>query len=135
MWPIVTKVKTHLDRPARTLAVAIGLAAIAAGALAAPAQADPIDDSFLTALRDAGLAFDNPVDTVALGKAVCPMLVEPGKNLAKVYTRVADSGIPPGVAAFFTGIAIQMYCPQAVSSIGNGTVLDWLPAARAIPGL
>lgn len=134
MRSIVTEVNTSIDRPVRTLLVAAGLTALAS-TMAAPAQADPLDDSFLSALSGAGMSVDNPVDTVALGKAVCPMLVEPGKNLAKVYSQVADNGIPPGVAAFFTGIAIQMYCPQAVSSIGNGTVLDWLPAARAIPGL
>jgi sugar/nucleoside kinase (ribokinase family) len=130
---IVTKVNKHLDRSVRTLVVAVSLAAVGAG-MAAPAQADPIDDSFLAALTDAGVAFDNPVDTVALGKAVCPMLIEPGKNFAKVYSRVADNGIPPDVAAFFMGIAISMYCPQMMASVGNGTVLDWLPAARAIPG-
>ncbi|MFV1363559.1 DUF732 domain-containing protein [Mycolicibacterium elephantis] len=111
-----------------------GLAA-AATALAAPAQADPADESFLAALRGAGMTIDNPVDMVALGESVCPMLVEPGKNLAKVYTQVTDSGIPPDIAAFFTGIAISSYCPQMLASVGNGTVLDWLPAARAIPGL
>ncbi|ODQ91317.1 DUF732 domain-containing protein [Mycolicibacterium flavescens] len=102
---------------------------------AAPAQADPIDDSFLAALTNAGVRFKNPVDMVRLGESVCPMLVEPGKNLAKVYSRVTDNGIPPDMAAFFTGIAISMYCPQMVSSVGNGTLLDWLPAARVIPGL
>ncbi|KUH80398.1 MULTISPECIES: DUF732 domain-containing protein [unclassified Mycobacterium] len=111
----------------------VGLAAVAT-TVAAPAQAEPIDDSFLAALSDAGVAFDNPTDTVALGRSVCPMLVEPGKNVARVYSQVADNGVPPEIAAFFTGIAISMYCPQAISSIGNGTVLDWLPAARAIPG-
>ena len=114
--------------------MAVGAAALAV-TVAAPAQADPIDDAFLAALNDAGVGFANPVDTVRLGESVCPMLVEPGKSLAKVYTRVADSGIPHDVAAFFTGIAISMYCPQMMASVGNGTVLDWLPAARAIPGL
>ncbi|BBY82897.1 hypothetical protein MPUL_40550 [Mycolicibacterium pulveris] len=111
-----------------------GLAA-AATALAAPAQADTADEAFLAALRGAGMTIDNPVDMVALGESVCPLLVEPGKNLAKVYTQVTDSGIPPDIAAFFTGIAISSYCPQMLASVGNGTVLDWLPAARAIPGL
>jgi len=116
------------------LAVVAGAAALAA-TVSAPAAADPLDDAFLAALTDAGVGFANPMDTVRLGESVCPMLVEPGKSLAKVYTRVADNGIPPGVAAFFTGIAISVYCPQMVASVGNGTVLDWLPAARAIPGL
>ena len=106
-----------------------------AAAVAAPAQADPIDDAFLSAVTEAGMGVANPVDTVRLGESVCPMLVEPGKSLAKVYAQVSDNGIPPDMAAFFTGIAISMYCPQMMTSVGNGTVLDWLPAARAIPGL
>jgi hypothetical protein len=110
------------------------LAAVAT-TVAAPAQADPADDAFLAALRGAGVAVDNPGDMVALGESVCPLLVEPGKNVAKVYTQVADNGVPPDIAAFFTGIAISTYCPQMVASVGNGTVRDWLPAARAIPGL
>jgi hypothetical protein len=99
--------------------------------LAAPSHADPIDDSFLAALRDGGVAYNDPANTVALGEAVCPMLVEPGKSVASVYSRVANNGIPPEMAAFFTGIAISMYCPQMMSSIGNGTFLNWLQ----VPGL
>ena len=59
------------------------------------------------------------------------MLVEPGKTLASVASRVGNNGISPDMAAFFTGIAISMYCPSMMSSIGNGTFLDWLQA----PGL
>ncbi|WP_390893425.1 DUF732 domain-containing protein [Mycobacterium deserti] len=124
----------HLDRTARALALGIGITT-AAAMFAAPAHADPLDDSFLRALRDGGMAYNNPVNTADLGRSVCPMLVEPGKSLASVYSQVSNNGVPPQMAAFFTGIAISMYCPQAMSSIGNGTFLDWLPAARAIPGL
>ncbi|WP_353651814.1 DUF732 domain-containing protein [Mycobacterium sp. E136] len=122
-----------VDVRVRALALGAGLAAMAT-TFAAPAQADTTDDAFLAALRGAGMTVDNPVNMVAVGESVCPMLVEPGKNLAKVYTQVSDNGIPPDIAAFFTGIAISMYCPQMMASVGNGTVLDWLPAARAIPG-
>jgi hypothetical protein len=122
-------VNSHLNLSTRALIATAGLMT-AAATFASPASADPIDDSFLAALRDGGVSFANPTDTVALGESVCPMLVEPGKNLAKVYTRVSDNGIPPEMAAFFTGIAISMYCPQMVSSIGNGTFLDWLPMGR-----
>ncbi|MGE2723809.1 DUF732 domain-containing protein [Mycolicibacterium pulveris] len=124
----------HVNRAAQGFALTAAVT-VGAAVLAAPAHADPADDSFLAALRGAGMTVDNPVDMVALGESVCPMLVEPGKNIAKVYTRVTDSGVPPDIAAFFTGIAISSYCPQMLASVGNGTVLDWLPAARAIPGL
>jgi hypothetical protein len=123
-------VNTHLNRSARALTLAIGLAA-ATTTFAAPAHADPIDDAFLNALTGGGLAYNNPASTVALGESVCPMLVEPGKSLATVYSQVSNNGIPPELAAFFTGIAISMYCPQMMSSIGNGTFLNFLQ----VPGL
>jgi Protein of unknown function (DUF732) len=110
--------------------VAVGLAT-AAALSATPARADTIDDAFLSALTDAGVGYNDPANTVALGEAVCPMLVEPGKSFASVYSRVANNGIPPEMAAFFTGIAISMYCPQMMSSIGNGTFLNLLQ----VPGL
>jgi hypothetical protein len=30
------------------------------------------------------------------------------------------------MAAFFTGIAISMYCPSMMQSLGNGTFLNFL---------
>ncbi len=63
------------------------------------------------------------------------MLVEPGKSFASVATTVADNGINPGVAAFFTGIAISMYCPQMMGSIGNGTFLNFLQQTPGMPGV
>jgi hypothetical protein len=123
-------VNTHLNRSARALTLAVGLTA-ATTTFAAPAHADTIDDAFLNALTNGGLAYNNPASTVALGESVCPMLVEPGKSFASVYSRVANNGIPPEMAAFFTGIAISMYCPQMMSSIGNGTFLNFLQ----VPGL
>ena len=41
------------------------------------------------------------------------MLVEPGKNLGvRSISTVSNNGINPDVAAFFTGIAISIYCPS-----------------------
>ena len=63
------------------------------------------------------------------------MLVEPGKSFAQVATTVADNGISPGVASFFTGIAISMYCPQMMGSIGNGTFLNMLQDNQGLSGM
>jgi hypothetical protein len=123
-------VNKQVDLTTRALIVAVGLTT-AAATFAAPAHADPIDDMFLTALTDGGMSFANGADTAALGRTVCPMLVEPGKNIASVYSQVTNSGISPEMTAFFTGIAISMYCPQMMSGLGNGTFLNWLQ----IPGL
>jgi hypothetical protein len=96
-------------------------------AVAAPASADPITDtSFLNALGNAGIGYNNPTDVTSLGQSVCPMLVEPGKSLASVYSTVSNNGINPDMAAFFTGIAISMYCPSMMTSLGNGTFLNFL---------
>jgi hypothetical protein len=104
--------------------------------VAAPAHADPTaDDSFLNALTTAGIGYNDPASAEQLGQSICPMLVEPGKSLASVYSSVSNNGINPDMAAFFTGIAISMYCPSMMSSIGNGTFLNQLSGLQGIPGI
>jgi hypothetical protein len=122
-----------------TRAIALSATAgVAAGiAFAAPAAADDNSDAFLAALNRANIPYaDNNADlTAQLGERVCPMLVEPGKNFAQVATTVANNGINPGLAAFFTGIAISMYCPQMMGSIGNGTFLNMIQDNQGLSGL
>ncbi|MGK2882264.1 MAG: DUF732 domain-containing protein [Mycobacterium sp.] len=88
---------------------------------ASPALADPIDTSFLDALGGAGISDIDPSNTVALGQSVCPMLVEPGGSLASAASEVGlVEGLSPDAASLFAGIAISVYCPDMVTSIGNG---------------
>lgn len=88
---------------------------------AAPAQADTTDDAFLSALTDAGIGTADPANAAALGQQVCPMLAEPGQTAADVAAQVADAGgMSLGPATMFTGIAISLFCPTAVSSVANG---------------
>ena len=104
--------------------------------LAAPASADPLtDNNFLGALGNAGIGYNDPASTQQLGQSICPMLVEPGKSMASVYSTVSNQGISPDMAAFFTGIAISMYCPSMMSSIGNGTFLNQLSGLNGLSGL
>lgn len=108
---------------ASTLAMAIGIAfggAAAATAGAAPAQADPTD-AFSNVLGAAGVTGIDPATAVSVGQSVCPMLAEPGQNMANVAAGVADAlGKPLGPATMFTGLAIKMFCPGAVASLANG---------------
>jgi hypothetical protein len=94
--------------------------------VAAPAHADPTNDSFLSALSNAGIGYDDPNATTALGQSICPMLVEPGKSFASVASTVGNQGISPEMASFFTGIAISMYCPQMMSGLADGTLMNGL---------
>jgi hypothetical protein len=106
----------------RTIAFALSAGVLASGLVwAAPAQADTTDDAFLAALTDAGVGTADPANAAALGQQVCPMLAEPGQTAADVAANVADAGgMSLGPATMFTGIAISLFCPAAMSSITSG---------------
>lgn len=109
-----------LRKSATALALTTGFLA-AAAVVAAPAQADPVEDAFLNAVTEAGVVMGDPGSAVSVGQQVCPMLSEPGQNAADVAAKVADmAGMSLGPATMFTGIAISLFCPAAVSSIANG---------------
>ena len=109
------------------LAASAGLLT-AAVAFAAPAQADPADDTFLGALGNAGVGIDNPADATALGQSVCPMISENSGSLGSVVSAVSNAtspftgrpGVSPETAELFTEIAVEVYCPQMMSQIANG---------------
>ncbi len=117
----------------KTGAGLVGL--IATAGLAAPAQASPVDTSFLSDLAGAGVPVGDPAATAALGQSVCPMLTEPAGTAASVAAPVAGLGggpsMSPQMAQMFTEIAVQIYCPQMLSQLASGQVPD-LPQ---IPGM
>jgi hypothetical protein len=114
----------------RLLAGAAGLLTVAA-AFAAPAEADPADDSFIDALNHAGIDFGEPGNAMSVGQSICPMLAQPGGNFAAAAASVSHRGMSPQMAQMFTTIAIQMYCPQEIANIASGNPTAGLPQ---IPG-
>jgi hypothetical protein len=106
----------------RRIALALSAGVLASGlAWATPAQADTTDDAFLSALTNAGIGAVDPGNAAALGQQVCPMLAQPGQTAADVAAKVAEAGgMSLGPATMFTGIAISLFCPAAISSIANG---------------
>lgn len=113
------------------LSTALATAAVVA---AGPAQANPNSD-FLNLLTSAGIAYGNANDTTDLGKQVCNMLVQPGKDFASTVAEVQNRGVNPDMASFFAGIAIQAYCPQFLASVADGTVLNQLNGLDRLHGL
>jgi len=110
--------------------------------LAIPAQASPVDTSFLSDLAGAGVSVGDPAATAALGQSVCPMLTEPAGTAASVASPIAGLGggpaMSPEMAQLFTEIAVQAYCPQMLSQLASGQVpeLPQIPGMSAgIPGL
>jgi hypothetical protein len=106
----------------KRIALTLSAGVLASGLVwAAPAQADTTDDAFLSALTDAGIGSVDPTNAAELGQQVCPMLAQPGQDAADVAAKVADAGgMSLGPATMFTGLAISMFCPAAMSSIANG---------------
>jgi hypothetical protein len=83
--------------------------------------ADTATDVFLSALTGSGLSGVDTATAVRVGQSVCPMLAEPGQNVANVAADVADMiGRPLGPATMFTGLAIQVFCPGAVAALAYG---------------
>lgn len=126
---------SHGARVVGVLAVCAGLVTGAA-TLAAPAHADAAGDSFLAALNNAGVGYNDPASTVALGQSICPMLVQPGGTFASVASSMGgNTGMSPPVAGLFTSIAISMFCPAMISSLANGNMASPLQIPGLIPGL
>jgi hypothetical protein len=108
-------------RAAVVAPLALSFGVLGAVAVAAPAHADSGTDAFLSSLSSAGLGNIDPATAVSVGQSVCPMLSEPGQQLADVASDVSGSiGQPLGPSTMFTGLAISMFCPGAVSSVMGG---------------
>ncbi|BBY98045.1 DUF732 domain-containing protein [Mycolicibacterium fallax] len=117
-----------------TAALATGITLLTA----APAQADNENDhDFLAALSNAGMGARDTNTTVALGQSICPALVKPGSSFVEAAATARQGGVPPALAGFFAGLAIQHYCPQMISRVADGSFVDQLSMLRGmnIPGL
>lgn len=89
-----------------------------AASCAAPIQADMMGNAFLTALTNAGIAYDQPATTVALGRSVCPMVVAPGGTFESITSRMAEiNGMSRDMASTFTIVAIGTYCPAVIAPL------------------
>lgn len=115
-----------------SLALSAGLLS-AATVLAAPAYADPalpdlngdgvigVDPAQLPDLNGDGVVGLDPAAANQVGQDVCPLLAQPGQEVADAAAQVADGiGRPLGPAPMFTGLAITLFCPGAVASLANG---------------
>ncbi|EUA19914.1 MULTISPECIES: DUF732 domain-containing protein [Mycobacterium] len=96
------------------VARAIALIVLSVG-LAAPAYADSTDDAFIMNLNTSGMNFGAPDKAIQVAKTVvCDSLkANPNTSNAELTTKVTNATNWPALnAAYFTGAAIQAYCPQ-----------------------
>ncbi|MGZ4510048.1 MAG: DUF732 domain-containing protein [Mycobacterium sp.] len=108
---------TGARRILRVVAVSTSMAGLTA-ALAAPVHADLMGNAFLRALTNAGVPISEPDTSMALGQAVCPMLIRPGASFDSVVATTADaSGLSEEAAGAFTIVAIATYCPAVLAPL------------------
>ncbi len=93
---------------------ALALVALAIG-LAAPAYADGTDDAFIANLNSSGINYGPPDRAIQVAKTVvCATLNDnPNTSNADLIAKVTGAtSWAANDAAYFTGAAIQAYCPQ-----------------------
>ena len=93
---------------------AIALMVLAVG-FAAPAYADATDDAFMANLNSSGMNFGAAEKAIQVAKTVvCGTLSNnPNTSNPDLIAKVTDAtSWPMAEAAYFTGAAIQAYCPQ-----------------------
>jgi len=93
---------------------AIALIVLSVG-VAAPAHADTTDDAFMANLNSSGMDYGPADKAIQVAKTVvCGSLSSnPNTSNADLVTKVTNATSWPALnAAYFTGAAIQAYCPQ-----------------------
>lgn len=107
---------------------AVALMVLAVG-LAAPAYADATDDAFIANLSSSGMNYGAPERAIQIAKTVvCGTLSDnPNTSNADLITKVTNvTNWPTNSAAYFTGAAIEAYCPQ----YNPGSVAPRKPGVR-----
>ena len=115
---------------------AVALIVLAVG-LASPAYADSTDDAFIANLSTSGMNYGAPEKAIQVAKTVvCGTLSNnPNTSNADLITKVTNAtNWPPLNAAYFTGAAIQAYCPQ-YGSLAPPTVPSTAPSLPPKPGV
>lgn len=119
----------HQPLTVRLLAATAGLLT-AAAAFAEPAEANPIDDTFIDALQNAGVDYGAAGNAVVMGQAICPTLAQPGGSFVSAASSIAGAnGMSPQMAETFTSIAISIYCPTVIANVAAGN----LPGLLQLP--
>lgn len=111
---------------ARSTATLVRLLASAAAvigvsiSLPVAASADPGDGSLLS---DFGIGRNGAMSQLIaqIATSLCPMLVQPGSQLASTATTASGhGGLGSQLAGGVAGLAIQTQCPNFMTSLANG---------------
>ena len=99
----------------RKVLALVALAVALANLSGHPAYADNTDDAFVANLNSSGINYGPPDKAIQVAKTVvCGTLnANPNTSNADLIAKVTGAtSWAPNDAAYFTGAAIQAYCPQ-----------------------
>ncbi|OBI19059.1 MULTISPECIES: DUF732 domain-containing protein [unclassified Mycobacterium] len=99
---------------------ALGAVALASAAVlfAAPASADPNDDSFIAEIQRHGVVVTDRGAAIAAGHNMCAGL-DKGRTPSSLVMGVARAtDLSAHEAAFLLGASVASYCPQHKASVG-----------------
>jgi hypothetical protein len=107
-----------------TVVAVLGLAAPAHAdpdAATDPAAADPATDAdFLSALKFAGITYQDPNTAISAAKTLC-QLEDTGSTEDEIIGNLQQrNGFSGNGAAKFTVIALGAYCPKYITGEGRG---------------
>jgi hypothetical protein len=120
----------------RPVVVTLGIAA-AAVMWPSHANADVTTDSGTSALNGVGIGNNGPVSTAiaGAGQSICPMLVQPGSQLATTAAQISgQSGLAPTIAGWVATMVIQTQCPGWMTSLSNGQMPAGLNTLTNVAG-
>ncbi|OBK50618.1 DUF732 domain-containing protein [Mycobacterium sp. 1081908.1] len=104
---------------------ACGVALAAAALLgAAPASAEPIDDTFVAALAKNGISMSDRNAAVSMGHTVCAAFDRGEPSTAAAMRIVKDTDLSPKQAGYFVGLSVAAYCPQYRGKTDNS--MNWM---------
>jgi hypothetical protein len=90
--------------------------------LALPASANA-DGDVSSLLSGIGIGNNGPISQAIaqIGTSICPLLVQPGSQLASTATTASGhGGLGSQLAGGVAGLAIQSQCPNFMTSLANG---------------
>ena len=122
-WSVARRIRTGKSRPAvsavclfASVSALIGLTIT----VPAPAHADP---ETTTLLNDVGIGNNSAISQAIaqVATSLCPLLVQPGSQLASTATTASgNGGLGSQIAGGVAGFAIQTQCPNFMTSLANG---------------
>ncbi|MCV7015416.1 DUF732 domain-containing protein [Mycolicibacterium madagascariense] len=132
-WANYLNAVTLIFRP---VVVTLGIAT-AAVMWPAHAHADVGTDAGTSALNGLGIGNNGAVSSAiaGAGQSICPMLVQPGSQLASMATQMTGhGGLAPTIAGWVATMVIQSQCPGWMTSIANGQMPAGLSAVTGLAG-